>query len=54
MVNKKDNSVQIYATMRVAAKNMGINYSTFGNYANKNKLLKDQYLIKIEPVLIKR
>lgn len=37
-----------------AAKDMGINYSTFANYANKDKLLKGIYLIKTEPLHIKR
>ena len=54
VANKKDNSVKIYDTMRAAAKDMGINYSTFANYANKDKLLKGIYLIKTEPLHIKR
>lgn len=54
VINKKDNSVQIYATMRAAAKDMGINYSTFASYANRDKLLKGIYLIKTEPLRIKR
>jgi hypothetical protein len=40
--------------MRAAAKDMGINYSTFAYYANKDKLLKGIYLIKTEPLRIKR
>lgn len=54
VVNKKDNSVKIYGTMRAAAKDIGVNYSTLVYYANKAKLLKGIYLIKTVPLRIKR
>jgi hypothetical protein len=54
VVNKKDNSVKIYGTMRAAAKDIRVNYSTLVYYANKGKLLKGIYLIKTVPLRIKR
>jgi hypothetical protein len=53
VVNKKDGSTKVYNSMRAAAKDIGVKYSTLVSYVNKNKLLKDIYLItKIKPTII--
>lgn len=45
VINKKDGSIKVYISMYAAAKDMNIKYSTIVQYANKDKLLKDTYLI---------
>jgi hypothetical protein len=45
VVNKKDNSIKIYDSIRAAARDIGVNYSTLYSYINKYKLLKATYLI---------
>jgi hypothetical protein len=45
VVNKKDGSIKIYCSMYAAAKDINIKYSTITYYANKDKLLKNTYLI---------
>lgn len=45
VVNKKDGSIKIYCSMYAAAKDINVKYSTLVYYANKDKLLKDTYLI---------
>ena len=44
--NNNDNSIKVYNSVRAAAKEIGVNYSTVISYANKDKLLKGIYLIK--------
>jgi len=43
--NIKENSLKTYNSIRLAAKDLNINYSTIFNYINNNKLLRDTYLI---------
>jgi hypothetical protein len=45
VVNKKDGSIKIYCSMYAAAKDINVKYSTIVYYTNKNKLLKNTYLI---------
>lgn len=45
VINKKDGSIKVYISMYAAAKDMNIKYSTIVYYANKDKLIKDTYLI---------
>lgn len=45
VVNKKDNSTKVYDSMSAAARDIKVNYSTFRYYINKDKLLKDIYLV---------
>lgn len=45
VVNKKDNSIKEYNSIRAASRDIGINHATILNYINSNKLLKDTYLI---------
>jgi hypothetical protein len=44
-VNKKNNYVKVYDSMRAAAIDIGVNYSTLVYYANKDKFLKGIYLV---------
>jgi hypothetical protein len=37
VVNKKDNSVKIYDSIRAASRDIGINHATILNYINTNK-----------------
>lgn len=48
VVNKKDNSVKVYNSIRAASRDIGINHATIINYINTNKWLKDTYLITRE------
>jgi hypothetical protein len=45
VVNKKNNSVKIYNSIRAVSRDIGINHVTIRNYINTNKWLKDTYLI---------
>ena len=45
VVNKKDNSVKVYDSIRAASRDIGISHATVLNYINTNKWLKDTYLI---------
>jgi GIY-YIG catalytic domain/NUMOD1 domain len=45
IVNKKDNSTKVYDSIRAAARDIGVNYSTLYRYINKDKLLKGTYLV---------
>jgi NUMOD1 domain len=48
VVNKKDDYIKVYISMYAAAKDINIKYSRIVYYANKDKLLKNIYLIKTE------
>jgi hypothetical protein len=37
VVNKKDNSVKVYDSIRAVSRNIGINHATILNYINTNK-----------------
>lgn len=45
IINKKNKSIKVYNSIRAAARDIGVKYSTFYYYINKNKLLKDTYLV---------
>jgi hypothetical protein len=45
VVNRKNNSVKVYDSIRAASRDIGINHATILNYINTNKWLKDIYLI---------
>jgi len=45
VVNKKDNSIKVYNSIRAVSRDIGINPGTIANYINTNKWLKDIYLI---------
>jgi len=45
VVNSKDNTIKMYASVREAAKDLGVSYVTVLNYINKNKLLHNMYII---------
>lgn len=45
VVNKKNNSIKIYDSIRAVSRDIGINHATILNYINTNKWLKDTYLI---------
>jgi group I intron endonuclease len=45
VINKKDNSVKLYSSVREAARDIGVSHVTLLKYINENKLLKDIYLI---------
>lgn len=45
VVNKKDNTVKVYDSIRAVSRDIGINHVTILNYINTNKWLKDTYLI---------
>lgn len=45
VVNKKDNSIKVYDSIRAVSRDIGINHVTILNYINTNKWLKDTYLI---------
>ena len=45
VVNKKDNSIKVYNSIRAVSRDIGINHVTILNYINTNKWLKDTYLI---------
>jgi group I intron endonuclease len=45
VINKKNNTVKVYNSIRSAAKDMGVSHPTIINYINKDKLLKGIYLI---------
>jgi GIY-YIG catalytic domain len=45
IINKKDNSVKLYNSIRAAARDLGTNHNSLLNYVNTNKLYKDIYII---------
>ena len=45
VVNKKDNSIKVYNSIRAVSRDIGINPGTIANYINTNKWLRDTYLI---------
>jgi hypothetical protein len=45
IINKKNNSIKVYNSIGAAARDIGVKYSTFYRYINKDKLLKDTYLV---------
>jgi group I intron endonuclease len=45
VINKVNNSVKVYDSIRAASRDIGINHVTILNYVNTNKWLKDTYLI---------
>jgi group I intron endonuclease len=45
VVNKKDNSIKVYNSIRAVSRDIGINPGTIANYINTHKWLKDIYLI---------
>lgn len=45
VINKKDNSVKLYDSIRAAGRDIGVSHVTLLNYINTNKLLKGIYLI---------
>ena len=45
VVNKKNNSVKLYNSVRIAARDIGVRHGTLLNYMDKDKLLKGIYLI---------
>jgi hypothetical protein len=45
VVNKEDNTIKKYYSMRTLAKDIGVTPFVLSNYVNTNKLLKDIYLI---------
>jgi hypothetical protein len=46
VINKDNNLIKIYNSIRTAAKSIGVSHTTVIRYFNKNKLLKDIYFIK--------
>jgi hypothetical protein len=46
VINKDNNLIKIYKSIRTAAKSIGVSHTTIIRYFNKNKLLKDIYFIK--------
>jgi len=45
VVNKENDTIKEYYSIRFAAKDIGINRSTLLRYINSNKLLKNIYLV---------
>jgi len=45
VVNKQNNYIKEYSSIRGAARSLGVNHATILNYVNNNKLLKGIYLI---------
>ena len=45
IINKKDNSIKVYDSIRAAARDIEANRSTLSRYINKDKLLKSTYLV---------
>ena len=45
VINKKDNSIKVYNSIRAVSRDIGISHATILNYINTNKWLKDIYLI---------
>lgn len=45
VINKKENSLKVYNSIRAVSRDIGINHATILNYINTNKWLKDTYLI---------
>lgn len=46
VINKVNNNIKIYNSLRLAAKNINVSHTTLMRYINKDKLLKDVYFIK--------
>ena len=45
VINKKDNVVKVYESIRAAAKDIGVSRQTLSKYVNKDKLLKGIYMV---------
>jgi group I intron endonuclease len=45
VLNKKDNSIKVYNSIRAVSRDIGVSHATILNYINTNNLLKDTYLI---------
>jgi hypothetical protein len=45
VINKKNNITKVYNSIHSAAKYIGVSHPTIINYINKDKFLKDVYLI---------
>ena len=45
VINKKDNSIKVYGSIRAVSRDIGVSHVTILNYINTNKWLKDTYLI---------
>ena len=45
VVNKENNTVKVYPSIRAVSRHIGINHVTILNYINTNKWLRDTYLI---------
>jgi hypothetical protein len=45
IINKKDNSIKVYDSIRAVARDIEANRSTLSRYINKDKLLKGTYLV---------
>jgi group I intron endonuclease len=45
VVNKENNSIKIYDSIRAVSRDIGINHVTISNYINTNKWLRNTYLI---------
>jgi hypothetical protein len=45
VINKKNNSVKLYSSIRAAARDLGTSHNLLLNYINTNKLYKDVYII---------
>lgn len=54
VINKKDNSIKVYYSIRAAARDIGVNHSTLYSYINKDKLLKGTYLVKVKPKVLRK
>jgi hypothetical protein len=54
VVNKNNGSIKVYSSMNAVAKNINIKYSTIRYYANKDRLLKDTYLVTSKPSTYKK
>lgn len=45
VINKADNTIKTYESIKAFSRSVGINHVTIKNYANTNKLLRNIYLI---------
>lgn len=52
IVNKQNNTVKEYSSMRAAARDIGVSHATILSYSNNNKYLKGIYIITIKKKLI--
>ena len=45
LINKENNHIKEYSSIRAAAKDLNISHTTLLRYINGNKLLKDAYFL---------